>query len=183
MRRIYSRAPSFFITRGDSICPCALRIITQTTTTAVCGGTPRMQTPKNMNVQAEQSVAGTFITPQNTRCGCSFVLSHPRFITLPFYHTPKHTLWMFGRAITPPFLSHPLGTDASCTLSPGVHNITHPPQYNTPGDNIFKPQNVITGVSYIVSFTVYRRVLLKCSSKKNEQKRRAGGEDTAKTHK
>ena len=66
-----------------------------------------------------------FITPPNTRCGCSDALSHP------------------------------LGTDASCTLSPGVHNTSHPPQqYNTPGDDIFKPQNVVTGVCYIVSFTV-----------------------------
>ena len=71
------------------------------------------------------------------------VLSH----TL-IYHTPKHTLCVSGRAITPPFLTLTPGTDASCTLSPGVHNISHPPQYNTPGDNIFKPQNVITGVSY-----------------------------------
>ena len=96
-----------------------------------------------------------FITPQNTRCGCSFVLSHPLFITLPLiYHTPKHTLWVFGRAITPPYLSHPLGTDASCTLSPGVHNISHPPQYDTPGDNIFKPQNVITGRGVLYIYCV-----------------------------
>ena len=96
-----------------------------------------------------------------------------------FYHTPKHTLWVFGRAITPPFyhppsfitppntpcgcsdvISHPLvhhtplGPPASCTLSPGVHKISHPPQDTTPGDNIFKSQNLITGACYLVSVTV-----------------------------
>ena len=80
-----------------------------------------------------------------------------------FYHTHKHTLWVFGRAITPPFyhppslitppntpcgcsdvLSHPLvyhtplGPPASCPLSPGVHKISHPPQDAKPGNNIFK---------------------------------------------
>ena len=83
-----------------------------------------------------------------------------------FYHIPKHTLWAFGRAITPPFyhppsfithtpntpcgcsdvLSHPLvchtslGPPASCTSSPGAHNISHPPQDTTPGDNISNPK-------------------------------------------
>ena len=142
MRRIYSRAPSFFITRGDSICPCALRIITQTTTTAVCGGTPRMQTPKNMNVQAEQSVAGTTGStpaPSTTASAaaaqapqqinsiiCSVSVSHPSF-----YHTPKHTLWLFVCAITPPFyhtpvLSHPQ------THAVGVRTRYHTPIFITP---------------------------------------------------
>ena len=95
------------------------------------------------------------------------------------YHTPKHTLWVFGRAITPPFhhppsfitppntpcgcsdvLSHhliyhsPLGPPASCTLSPGVHKISHLPQDTTPSDNLFKSQNFITGVCYLVSVPV-----------------------------
>ena len=30
-----------------------------------------------------------------------------------FYHTPKHTLWVFGRAITPPHL-HLVGVRTSC---------------------------------------------------------------------
>ena len=96
-----------------------------------------------------------------------------------FYHTPKHILWVFGRAITPTFYhpssfitppntpcgcadvpSHPLvyhtplGPPASCTLSPGVHKISHPPQDTTPGVNIFNSQNVTTGVCYVVSVTV-----------------------------
>ena len=97
-----------------------------------------------------------------------------------FYHTLKHTLWVFGRAITPPFyhppsfitppntpcgcsdvLSHPLvyhaplGSLASCTLSPGgIHKISPPPQDTTPGNSIFKSQNVTTGVCYLVSVTV-----------------------------
>ena len=66
------------------------------------------------------------ITPPNTPCGCSDVLSH----TL-VYHTP-------------------LGPPASFTLSPRVHNISHPLQDPTPGDNIFKSQNrgVLSCVSY-----------------------------------
>ena len=98
-----------------------------------------------------------------------------------FHHTPKHTLWVFGRAITPPFyhppsfitppntpcgcsdvLSHPLvyhpplEPPASCTSSPGVHKVSPPRQYTTPGDNIFISQNFITGVCYLVSDTGVR---------------------------
>ena len=87
-----------------------------------------------------------------------------------FYHIPKHTLWVFGRAITPPFyhppsfitplntpcgcsdiLSHPLvyhtplGPPASCTLSPEVHKISHPPQDTAPCDNIFKSKMLSPG--------------------------------------
>ena len=72
----------------------------------------------------------SFITPPDTPCGCSDVLSHPLV-----YHTP-------------------LGPPASCTLPPGVHKTSHPPQDTTPGDNIFESQNVITGVCYLVSVTV-----------------------------
>ena len=104
------------------------------------------------------------------------------FFYIRFYHTPKHTQWVFGRAttplcyhppsfITPPntpcgcsdVLSHPLvyhtplGPSASCSLSPGVHKISHPPQDTTPGDHIFKSQNAITGVCYLVSVTVVTR--------------------------
>ena len=86
------------------------------------------------------------------------------------YHTPEHTLWVFERAITPPFyhppsfitppntpcgcsdvLSHPLvyhtplGPPASGTLSPGVHNISPPPQDTTPGDNILNPKMLSPG--------------------------------------
>lgn len=72
----------------------------------------------------------SFITHPNTPCGCSDALSHPLV-----YHTP-------------------LGAPASCILSPGVHKIPPPPQDTTPGDNISKAQNVITGVCYLVSYTV-----------------------------
>ena len=99
-----------------------------------------------------------------------------------FYHTPKHTLWVFGRAITPPFyhppyLSHPqthlvgvrtsyhtpwfitppLGPLRAALYHPGYTRYQSPPQDTTPGDNIFKSQNVITGVCYLVSITVIRR--------------------------
>ena len=72
----------------------------------------------------------SFITPPNTPCGCADVLSHPLV-----YHTP-------------------LGPPASCSSSPGVHKISYPPQDTTPGDNVLKSQNVITGVCYLVSVTV-----------------------------
>ncbi|CAN0062424.1 unnamed protein product [Ectocarpus sp. 6 AP-2014] len=58
-------------------------------------------------------------------CGCSDVLSHHLI-----YHTRKHTLWVFGRAVTPPGLSQ---ASSSCTLyRPGYirchtpHRIPHP---------------------------------------------------------
>ena len=70
-----------------------------------------------------------FIIPQNTRCCRSFVLSHP-----VIYHTPKHTLWVFGRAITLPHLSHPLFVGPmraalyhrGYTIYHTPHSITHP---------------------------------------------------------
>ena len=63
----------------------------------------------------------SFVTPPNTPCGCSNVLSHPMV-----YHTP-------------------LGPPASCTLSPGVHKVSYPPKDTTPGDNIFKSQILSLG--------------------------------------
>ena len=159
MRRIYSRAPSFFITGGDSIYLSA-------TTIRVGAGMDTYHTsaiphPFRCAAAAVQLYNAVyryhtphFTTPHNTRCGCSFVPSHPP----PFYHTPlfitpPNTRCGCPDALLPPHFYHTPWDDASCTLSPGVHNITHPPQYNTPGDNIFKPQNVITGVSYTVSDT------------------------------
>ena len=91
-------------------------------------------------------------------------LSHPLV-----YHTPKHTLWVFGRAITPPGLSHPqtypvggrtrYHTPRFITPPGGrrdQHSITGatqdttPPHNTTPGDNIFKRSNVSPGVCYLV---------------------------------
>ena len=66
------------------------------------------------------------------------------------YHPPKHSLWVVGRAITPPGLSHPLGATATSTLSPGLHKIPNPPQDTPPGDNIFKRSNLSPGVCYLV---------------------------------
>ena len=76
---------------------------------------------------------------------------HRRHRSPPFiYDTPKHTLWVFGRSITPPGSSQPPW--APCELHhPGL---SHPPQDTTPGDNISKSQNVITGVCYLASVTV-----------------------------
>ena len=105
-------------------------------------GTPRMKTP-NMNVQAEQNAAASTsapsttastaaaqapqqITSQSTRCGCSDVLSHPLI-----YHTPKHTLWLFGRAITPPFITPPHLSHPQ-THPVGVRTRYHTPCFITP---------------------------------------------------
>ena len=98
-------------------------------------------------------------TPKHTLCGCSGVLSHPLLITPLIYHTPN-TPCGCSDVLSHPLAYHPsLGPPASCTLSPGVDKITPPP---TPGDNIFKSQNVITGVCCLVSVTVRRRLV--CSS-------------------
>ena len=53
---------------------------------------------------------------------------HPPLI----YHTPKHTLWVFGCPITPPGLSHPPW--APCELhffTRGTQDITPPTGYHT----------------------------------------------------
>ena len=84
-------------------------------------------------------ITPAFITHPNTPCGCSDVLSHPLV-----YHTR-------------------LGPSASCTLSPGVHKISPPPQDTTPGNDIVKSQNVITGVCYVVSVTVVYTTTYLCS--------------------
>ena len=81
---------------------------------------------------------------------------HTPFLSPPLiYHTPKHTLWVFGRPFTPSGLSHPPW--AHCELhfiTRGVHKISHPPQDTAPGDHIFKSQNVISGVCHLVPVTV-----------------------------
>ena len=84
---------------------------------------------------------------------CSDVLLHPPPL---IYHTPNHTLWVFGRDITPPGLSHaPLGPPASCTSSPGVHKNHTPHRIPHPVIiYIFEYERVITVVCYLVSVTV-----------------------------
>ena len=65
-------------------------------------------------------------------------LSHP--LTYPVGQTRYHTPWFVT----------PLGAAATCTLSPGLHKMPHPPQDTTPGDNIVKRSNVSPGVCYLV---------------------------------
>ena len=83
-----------------------------------------------------------------------------RAITPPFYHptsfiTPPYTSCRCLDVLSHPMVFHnPLGPPGSCTLSPGAHKISPPRQNTTPGDNIFKSQDVITGVCYLVSVTV-----------------------------
>ena len=83
-----------------------------------------------------------------------------RAITPPFYHPPsfitppKHTLWVFGRPITPPVLSHPPW--APCELhfiTRGTCKISPPPQNTTPGGHVIKSQKCYhRGVLSCVSY-------------------------------
>ena len=90
--------------RGSCKCSCR-----HTTPLQVCGSS------------GSTVITPDFITPPNTPCGCSDVLSYPLV-----YHTP----------LAPP---------ASCNLSPGIHKISHPPQDTTSGDDIFKSQMLSPG--------------------------------------
>ena len=55
-----------------------------------------------------------------------------RAITPPFYHPPKHTLWVFGHPITPPGLSHsPWPPCELRFITRGTKNITPPTRYHT----------------------------------------------------
>ena len=116
--------------RGSCKCSCR-----HTTPLQVCG-----------------SSGSTVITPPNTPCGCSDMLSHPLFITPPYFITPPNTPCGCSDVL---IYRTPFGPPASCTLSPGVHKISPPPRDTTPGGNIFKSQNFITGVCYLVSVTVH----------------------------
>ena len=89
------------------------------------------------------------------------------------YHTPKHTLWMFGRAITPPFyhppslvgvrtfyhtpwfITPPLAPLRAATYRPGYTRYHTPHRIPHPVIIFQNPQNVISGVCYLVSVTVY----------------------------
>ena len=121
-----------------------------------CFGIPPQARPVGVRRLLHPLVYHTpsFITPPNTPCGCSDVLSHPLVYHTPTFITPPNDLWVVGRAITPLGLSHPLWAAATSTLSPGLHKIPHPPQGTTPGDNTFKRLNVSPGVCYLVWFTV-----------------------------
>ena len=116
--------------------------------------------PQPLKCRQQRFISGSSVShpliyhAQNTRCGCSDVLSHP-FLSYPSFFTPPNTPCGCSDALSHPLVYHPpLGVSVSCTLSPGVHKIPHPPQDTTPGDSISKAQNVITGVCYLVSFTV-----------------------------
>ena len=87
------------------ICKCSCR---HTTPLEVCGSS------------GSTVITPDFITPSNTPCGCSDVLSHPLFITPPHLSHPL-TLWMFGRPIIPPGSSHspPLGPLRAALYHPG----------------------------------------------------------------
>ena len=91
---------------------------------------------------------------RNTRRGCSDVLSHASFITPLIYHTSEHALWVFGRAITPRGLPHLLRGTCELLFITGGTQDTTPPRDTIPGGCVCKAQNVITGVCYLVSYTV-----------------------------
>ena len=117
-----------------------------------CFGIPPQARPVGVRRLSHPLVYHTpsFITPKHTLWVFGRAITPPGLSPPHIYHTPKCTLWVVGRAITPPGLPHPLGAAATSTLSPGLHNIPHPPQDNTPGDNIFKRTNVSPGVCYLV---------------------------------
>ena len=64
-------------------------------------------------------------TPPTPSCGCAEVLSHSVVYHLPF--------------VIP----------ASCTSSPGLHNMPHPPQDTAPGDIFFTPQTFSPGCGFL----------------------------------
>ena len=74
----------------------------------------------------------------------------PLFIT-PLITTPPtpSCVWVCGSAITPRGLSH-FVAPASCTLTPGLHKIPHPPQDTASSGIVFKTENVITGLWFLV---------------------------------
>ena len=108
---------------------------------------PQYHTPSSVRQQRFNSTSSIthphiiiYHTP-NTRCECSDVLSHPLFITPP--HTPCGC---------PDVVSHPvvyITPLASGTFITGPQDTYHT------GDNVFKAQNVITEVCYLVSYGVY----------------------------
>ena len=70
--------------------------------------------------------------PQTHPVGVRTCYHTPFFSPPLIYHTPKHTLWVFGRPVTPPGLSHP--PCAPCELhfiTRGTQDITHPTGYRT----------------------------------------------------
>ena len=105
------------------------------------------------------NVAATALAQQITPlqvCGSSnslqsSMITPPFYRTFFYYHTP---LQACISVITPPGLSYPIHGPATCMFSPGLHEIAHPPQNTTPGDNSCKLQNAITGVCYLLSYTV-----------------------------
>ena len=175
--------------RGDSICPGQ----SHTQPRQLCAGNTPHEDPQHERA-GRAECSRKYLRSFDNCFDCSSAGATAD-------HLPKHTLWLFGRAITPPYLSHPkahavavrtcyhtpfyhppsfitppntpcgcsdalshplfhhtpFGAPASCTLSPGVHKITPPPQDTTPGDNTFKAKNVSPGGCYLVSYTVCTR--------------------------
>ena len=69
--------------------------------------------------------------PQTHRVGVRMCYHHPFSSPLLIYHTSEHTLWVFGRSITPPGLSHPPW--APCELhfiTRGTQDIIPPTGYH-----------------------------------------------------
>ena len=101
------------------------------------------------NTTLLERAAGTGICSGSSQA----VFFTPPFIT-PLNTTPLHPLRVCRSGITPHTLSDPFLACARGTLSPGLHKIPHPPQETTPGGIFFKDQNVITGVWFLLSYTV-----------------------------
>ena len=111
----YHRWVPTAVLRGSCKCSCR-----HTTPLQVCGSS------------GSTGMTRAYITPPNAPCGCSDVLSL-RFLSSPLiYYTPKHTLWVFGRPITPPGLAHPPWPPCELHfITRGTQDITHPTGYHT----------------------------------------------------
>ena len=78
-------------------------------------------------------ITPAFITPPNTPCGCSDVLSHPLFITSPHLSHPQtHLVGVWTSYHTSWFITPPLGPLRAALYHPGYtryntpHRIPHP---------------------------------------------------------
>ena len=148
-----------FVTLVGPICFTTTRYHRWVPTAGVrgsCKCSCRHTTPFKCAAAAVQLLSHPLSPPQTHPVGVR-TCYHTPFLSPPLvYHTPQHTFCECSDVLSHPLVYHnPLGPPASCTLSPGVRKISHPPQDTTPGNNNFKSQNVITGVCYLVSVTVY----------------------------
>ena len=123
--------------RGSCKCSCR-----HTTPLQVCGSS------------GSAVITPACITPPNTPCGCSDVLSHPLFITPPHLSHPRtHLVGVWTSYHTPWCITPPLGPLRAALYHPGYtryhtpHRIPHPV-------TIFLNPKMLSPGCYLVSVTV-----------------------------